>query len=365
MDQLPSPTLSYSSLNPAGAARPSRRAPSWPAAVVVWGLFLICCGLPLAWMLVALISSPHAIHALQPVGFHLRLLGRTLAWNAGVAAIATLLALPVAIVLGNGRGVALGVLAFLLPAALLLPSIVYAYGWMQVLRVGNVFPMPGTAGDVARCVWTLGTWLWPIPAGVIGLALRRLDADLQQQAMLDGGYWRVVGRQLAAPAAASLAIVAILAMQEFAVYEPTGISVVATEVRTVFETGEVGLNTGAIASVQSGTGFTLSPSDQAHNAAAALVTALPLLTTIAVLGIAALFVLRHHVDAPDAIDVGPRPRVLQPGMGVTLLAFGVVGVALVLPIATMIGSVHRAFDLERVWRTFSPPVLGTVQISPR
>ena len=29
----------------------------------------------------------------------------------------------------------------------------------------------------------------------------------------------------------------VLASQEFAVYEPTGISVVATEVRMVFETG--------------------------------------------------------------------------------------------------------------------------------
>ena len=32
-------------------------------------------------------------------------------------------------------------------------------------------------------------------------------------------------------------VCAVLAMQEFAVYEPTGISVVATEVRMVFETG--------------------------------------------------------------------------------------------------------------------------------
>ena len=34
-------------------------------------------------------------------------------------------------------------------------------------------------------------------------------------------------------------MVTVLATQEFAVYEPTGISVVATEVRMVFDTGAV------------------------------------------------------------------------------------------------------------------------------
>src|SRR4051812_18019 len=222
-------------------------------------------------MVVALASTPSAFKAIHPVGFHLKLLGRTLLYNGVVALIATALAIPVAIVLGKGRGAAAGVLAFILPAALLLPSIVYSYGWMQVLRVANgfvrghgwverlgivsVYPMPGSAGDVCRCVWTLATWLWPIPAGVIGLSLRQLDGDLQQQALIEGAYWRVVGRQLARPALAAMAVVAILAMQEFAVYEPTGISVVATEVRTVFETGEPGWTTGSISSVTSGQAF--------------------------------------------------------------------------------------------------------------
>ena len=72
---------------------------------------------------------------------------------------------------------------------------------------------------------------------MLGLALRRVDADVQQQALLDGALLRVTARQLAGPAAAAMACVVVLASQEFAVYEPTGISVVATEVRMVFETG--------------------------------------------------------------------------------------------------------------------------------
>src|SRR5688572_15379992 len=154
------------------------------ARALVTIVFGLCCALPVGWMLYALLATPDAWGALRPVGFHLRLLGRTLLYNGAVALLATLLAIPVAIVLGRARPRLAGALAFLLPAALLLPSIIYAYGWMQVLRIASVYHMPGTAADVWRCVWTLATWLWPIPAGVIGLSLRRLDGDLQQQALL-------------------------------------------------------------------------------------------------------------------------------------------------------------------------------------
>jgi ABC-type Fe3+ transport system permease subunit len=344
---------------------------------VVWTVFALCCALPVVWMAVALVSTPGAFKAIHPIGFHVKLLGRTLLYNGAVAVIATTLAIPVAIVLGKGRGAVAGVLAFVLPAALLLPSIVYSYGWMQVLRVANeylrghgwverlgihsVYPMPGSAGDVWRCVWTLATWLWPIPAGVIGLSLRQLDADLQQQALLEGAYWRVVGRQLAGPTVAALAVVAILAMQEFAVYEPTGISVVATEVRTVFETGEPGWTTGAISSVQTGQAFSLAPGDQEKNAAAALVTAFPLLAVIGALSFVALRVGRD--DASDAVDHGAKPAVLWAGWASVLLALIVIAITLVLPMVTMVGSIRRAFDLERVWRTFSPSVLGTLSVA--
>jgi ABC-type Fe3+ transport system permease subunit/sugar lactone lactonase YvrE len=313
-------------------------------------------------MVWALITTPGAFSALCPLDFHLKLLGRTLLYNGAVAVLAMVLAVPVAIVLGLGRGWLAGGVAFLLPAALLVPSIVYAYGWMQVLRVASVYPMPGTPGDVWRCVWTLATWLWPIPAGIVGLSLRRLDADLQQQALLDGAYWRVVGRQLLTPIVAALAVVTILAMQEFAVYEPTGISVVATEVRTVFETGQVGWTTSAISNVQSGQAFTLERTDQQRNAAAALVTAMPLLFVIGLLAILAVWAVGRDA-ASEFVDVGAKPRVLDAGRASLVLAMLVVGVTVVLPLATMVGSIRRPFDLGRIWRTFSPPVAGTLSVA--
>jgi ABC-type Fe3+ transport system permease subunit len=312
-------------------------------------------------MILALFSTRDALQALHPFGFHMKLLGRTLLFNGGVATIATILALPVAVVLGKARAWVAVVLGMILPVALLLPSIVYAYGWMQVLRLGNVFPMPASTGDVWRCIWTLATWLWAIPAGVIGLSLRRLDGDLQQQALLEGAYWRIVGRQLFPAALAAFAIVMILAMQEFSVYEPTGISVVATEVRTVFETGQVGLWTGALATVQSGQGISLPPADQQKNAAAALVTAFPMLCVIGILSVVA-GTLAARQETTDTVDVAPKPRVLEAGwLSIGLSALVIAGV-LVLPFVAMLVSIHRSFDLGRVWRTFYPPVLGTLSV---
>src|SRR5205814_9469924 len=109
-----------------------------------------------------------------------------------------------------------------------------------------------------------------------GLALRRLDTTVQQQALLDGALRRVTFRQLAGPIVASLAIVTVLATQEFAVYEPTGISVIATEMRMVFDTGALSSPTNSIAAP----GYTRAgarPPDQPARAAAPVATAAPLI----------------------------------------------------------------------------------------
>ena len=246
---------------------------------IIWVVFIACCALPMAWMVWALCSSADAWRALHPFEWHMALLGRTLLYGLIVAVMSMVLAWPVAIVLGKGKGVAFGVLGFVLPVALLLPSIVYAYGWVQILWLANGYaqehgwlpvgvkslvPVPGTLADIARCVFTLGTWLWPIPAGIVGLSLRRLDSDMQQQAMLDGGYWRVVGRQMLGPILIAFTVVAILAMQEYAIYEPNGISVVATEVRTVFVTGQPGSMSNPISSVTTPQPADFPRSDQEH-----------------------------------------------------------------------------------------------------
>ena len=319
----------------------------------------VCCALPVAWGVGALVVDGWGVGSLGGVEFQARLLGRTIGYNALVAVIAVGLGLPVAAVIGRGRGVVTAIVVCALPAALLLPSIVYAYGWMQVLRVTGMYPGPGSWGDVLRCVWTLGTWLWPIPAAIVGLAWRRMDSDLQQQALLDGGYWRVVGRQLAGPVAAALAVTLVLAMQEYAVYEPTGISVVATEVRTVFETGSPGLATGSIAAVQSGM---VAPGEQRRNAAAALVTAGPLLLIMAGLALGVRWVV-GRTETGERVEAGPVPVAIAAGWAAKVLAILVIGVTLVLPLVAMVTSIKRPFDAERIVRTFGSPAGGTLAVA--
>src|SRR5438067_10036997 len=124
-----------------------------------------------------------------------------------------------------------------------------------------------------------------------------MDTQVQLQALLDGALWRVTLRELAGPLAAAAAVAAALAMQEFAVYEPTGISVVATEVRMVFETGAFssadnpitqqmgfGGSADSRATMQKAEGLqSLGDvhADQSARAGAAVATSIPLLALIA------------------------------------------------------------------------------------
>ena len=353
-----------------------------PNFSIVWFIVIAASALPLAWMVAQIAFNPIVLSELQLDRFRLALLGRTLLYNGTAGLIATILALPVAIVLGRGRGWMVRLLWLVLPVSLLLPSITYAYAWKQFVRLSGDFWLqnfgvtfaPASQSDVFRCIWSLAGWLWPLPAGLIGLSLLRADISVQQQAVLDGAYWRVTLRLLAGPLLASLAIASVLALQEFSVYEPTGISVVATEVRMVFDTGAYAsidnsmdapilagklqgedpfpvknedasvsqdaprtapstapastrqVNSGTPAGDAVSPGLPAHPSDvvlrdpfgrlreQRARAAAALATAIPLLTVIALLSVVAIVATRRAASNTGELNVGDWPRVLDAGL---------------------------------------------------
>ena len=317
-------------------------------------------GLPLGWMVWHIVTRREVWVELQPTAFRLDLLGRTLGYNLAAALIATMLALPAAMVLGRGRGLVSKLLWFALPVSMFVPSIVYSYGWMQALRLTVGLPVFQSPADVLRCIWTLSTWLLPLPAFLIGLALRNVDADLQQQALLDGRLFRVTMRQLAGPIVASILMCTVLAVQEFAVYEPSGISVIATEVRMVFDTGAI-----------SGTGNPMTGqitaeardvvSDQRSRAAAAVATAVPMLLVIAACGFAGLKAAKR-ASAADAIDAGPWPSVLDAGALPKLLAIVIFLLAAGLPLYALVHSLASAVDPTQIWREYSPEALGTIAV---
>lgn len=307
------------------------------------------------------LRNPVVWRDLQPSSFRFWLLARTLGYNFAVAVLATGMALPAAIVLGRGRGILSKILWMILPAALLMPSLAYSYAWSQFVvlnsgafeALGITFSPAGPA-DVMRCIWTLAAWLWPVPAGLIGLALRRMDTSVQQQALLDGVLWRITLRQLLGPIVASLAVVTIMATQEFAVYETTGISVVATEVRLVFDTGAFS----AIGDTSLAAGGSALP-DQAARSAAAVATAMPLLLITIILAALAVWGA-SRASASDDISAGDWPRSLAAPKWTCLCAALLVVLTLVVPVLSLIASLRIPFSPGRIWTQFGPEIGGSV-----
>jgi ABC-type Fe3+ transport system permease subunit/sugar lactone lactonase YvrE len=284
---------------------------------------------------------------LKPGSFRIQLLARTLSFNFAAALLAVLLAIPAALVIGRGRGVTSGILIFAIPLSLLMPSVAYTYAWYEIAalldqRFALRLTFPASPGDILRCVWTLGCWLWPVPAIIIGLSLRYLDSQVQQQALLDGALWRVTARQLLGPLVASLALVTILATQEFAVYERSGISVVSTEIRTVFDSGIFSSVENPIAAVSSGAARAEGGSTQSARAAAAVAAALPMLAIIVLLASVALH-LPGRISAADAMEPAAWPRSLDTGPLPKLLTSLALLLTFILPIAAqlLLISPHR------------------------
>jgi ABC-type Fe3+ transport system permease subunit/DNA-binding beta-propeller fold protein YncE len=332
-------------------------------SMAVLAIVGLCSLLPLAWLVLQVIANPTTLRELRIDSFRISLLLRTIAYNLSAGLIATILALPSAWVIGRGRGFFSRAHWLALPISLLMPSLVISYGWTQIFRILNPRLEPGSALDIARCVWSLATWLWPAPAMVIGLALRQSDAQVQQQALLDGALLRVMLRQLAGPIIASVCAVSLLAMQEFAVYEPSGISVVATEVRMVFETGAYSSADNPITQQFGLSGSAgLSLPDQPARASAAIATALPLAGVIALLSLVAWRGVRR-ISAAEQMSVDHIPETLAAPVAATVLAWAVVGLTLVAPLFALVFSLKRPLEPMRVFQEFSPQLFGTVLIA--
>jgi ABC-type Fe3+ transport system permease subunit len=337
----------------------------------------VCCAMPLAWMAIVVLSNPEVRQQLWLTPFRAQLLGRTLGYNGLAAILATLMGLPAGFMLGRGRGWLARILWVLLPAALLMPSLSYAYGWSQVMRIVQIFCEahhlrfsiePAGPIDLLRCIWSLAAWLWAVPAGLIGLALRRMDTNVQQQALLDGALYRITLRQLFGPIIASLAIVTVMASQEFAVYEPSGISVVATEVRMVFDTGFISSPENSIASpVSQGAGEGLPSPKQEKRAAAAVATTAPLLVCTILLAILAMWGTRIS-SASDSISTGSWPRALDAPRWVLAITLLLLFLNVGVPVWALVGSLHVPFFASHAHELMTipmPPQIGSIRVSMR
>ena len=333
-----------------------------PAAALV----ALCCVMPLAWLLGSVLLHPQVLlgDGAALSWFRLSLLGRTLFYNVSAGVLATLIGLPVALVLGRGSIGWRRAFWLVAPASLLMPSLAYAYGWAQFVRLSR--PMwdamgvefsPAGVADVLRCIWTLAAWLWPVPAAVIGLSLYRMDVLVQQHSVMEGVLWRTTLRQLLGPIVASMAMVTLLSVQEFAVYEPTGISVVATEIRMVFETGAFSGAGNPMTGPVAGGAL-----DQTARSAAAVATAGPLLVVmLALAGLAAW--LCANTSGGDEVTTGNWPRVLRTPWWIIVVAAAVVVMTIGVPVASLLLALRVPFSPSLVWTVFGHEVSGSLTLA--
>jgi ABC-type Fe3+ transport system permease subunit len=351
----------------------------------------IVCGLPLAWAAWVVAAEPRTIVAGLWDARLLGLFARTSFYAVAASLLATAIALPVGLALGRGRGgVVARALWLVVPLPLLLPTMVLGYGWTEALRIVDVHPRPQSAGDVLRCVWVLATWCWPVPAALVALALRRVDASLLEQAALDGATARLVARRTAGPAAIGALACVALCLQEFSIFEPTGISVMATEVRMIFETGALSSSANPIAALVGGVGAA-APADLPGRAALALAAGAPVLLLTAMIA-AAVLLLARRGGADEAIELGdavwslPSPsggkgfascapssrfwpvlarrHAVSCGVrGAVALAWLVVLLTVAVPLLAMALSLGRPFDPLRVLNELRPQVTSSLALS--
>ena len=316
-----------------------------PAVVVT----CVASGVPIAWVLWVTIA--HASDLL-PGRLDLDLLGWTMAYNTLASVLAVALALPVGWVLGRGRGWVNGLLWVVVPLVLFMPTIALTYGWNQLLGLAGIRLMPAGGWDVIRCVGILAMWLWPIPACAVGLALRRADPSVAEQALLDGVLFRQTLRQLRGTLLLGGAVVLLIASQEFAVFEPTGIRVVATEVRVVFE---------SIAASRLLEGVT---ADQRARAAAAVTTAIPLLAITMTVALAAtLLAMRDTDDRETPPDRTPQHARLAPKFVTSSLAWLIAILSLAGPMTGLIASSRQTLNPLHLWQGFAPEVVGSLTVA--
>ncbi|HEX8340448.1 MAG TPA: hypothetical protein VF624_06025 [Tepidisphaeraceae bacterium] len=334
-------------------------------------IVVVICGLPLAWAAMVAAREPWTMLAGLGDARLMGLFARTATYAAAAAVLATLIALPVGLALGRERSRAARALWLLLPLPLLLPTMVLGYGWTEALHMIDVRPRPQSMGDVVRCVWVLATWCWPVPAGLIALALRQIDRSLLDQAALDGAAARLIARRAAGPAAAGALVCAALCLGEFSIFEPTGISVMATEVRMIFETGALSSSANPIAALAGGgVGGAVEPADLHRRAALALAAGMPvLLLTAALAGGVAVLLRRTRPD--EAIETDPAPRRPParqafargaPAVGVAL-AWLLVLLTTLTPLLAMVVALERPFNPLRVLNELRPQVISSLTLA--
>jgi iron(III) transport system permease protein len=212
-----------------------------------FAVFVVCCVLPLAYMLAASLSAAGGsdYRALLLDGRQRRLLYDTAVLGAGTSVVGTLIGAPLGIALARIDLKCKSLLRILLSAPMLLPPYVVGLSWVFLSdRDGGLAQILGR--DVLSN-WTysrtsamvlLGLVFYPLSMLTTEVAVRRIEPRLEEAALIVARPARVLRHitvRLAAPSIAAAALVIfVLAVSEFGLPGLLRVRVFTTEVFTAF-----------------------------------------------------------------------------------------------------------------------------------
>ena len=205
---------------------PSSR--TWVLGIAVL-VFVVCCILPVASLVVDLLRRPAGITSALVLDARQRgLLSNTLTLGTGTALIATLIGVPLGLLLGRTALPGKPLLRIALATPALIPPYVMAVAW---LSLSQTYGLPA-AVLVLACVF------YPLSMLATEVAVRRVDGRLEEAGLMVTRSRRVLLRitmPLAAPALLAAALlIFVLAISEFGVPGLLRVRVYTTEVFTAF-----------------------------------------------------------------------------------------------------------------------------------
>jgi iron(III) transport system permease protein len=311
------------------------RWPSSRTAVVGIAItvFVVCCVMPVGYLLVASLSGIDASSVLVLDARQRRLLLNTALLGLGTALLATAIGAPMGLALARISLRRKALLRLALAAPVLLPPYIVGLAWTYLgSSTGWLSALSGRE--------LLSAWTYSLPAAILVLslvfypvsmlatevAMRRIEGRLEEAALLVAPRRHVLRRitlPLAAPGvfAAGLMIF-VLAVSEFGVPGLLQVRVYTTEVFTAFAA--------------------------LYDFSRAVVMAVPLLLLCLVVALIAVALLGDRLVVTHR-SAGTRPVLFdQWRRSATAAAIGIIFVALVLPLAILLGEALGARSLVSV-----------------
>ena len=309
----------------------------WPSSrTVVVGIaiavFVVCCVMPVGYLLVSL-SGIDATSVLVLDARQRRLLFNTVLLGLGTALLATAIGAPMGFALARISLRRKALLRLALAAPVLLPpyivGLAWTYlgsstGWLSALSDREL--LSAWTYSLPAAILVLSLVFYPVSMLATEVAMRRIDGRLEEAALLVAPRRRMLRRitlPLAAPGVVAAGLmIFVLSVSEFGVPGLLQVRVYTTEVFTAFAA--------------------------LYDFSRAAVMAVPLLLLCLVVALIAAALLGDRLVATHR-SAGTRPVPFdQWRRSATVTAIVILFVALVLPLAILLGEALRARSLVAV-----------------